>query len=92
MSHRTSTIALLLSVAAAIVVALIHSAAPLAGRNAELYKASSPDDKVTLAYVATTHAVLAGIALQLGYYRQEGLEVRADPETENVKSTWRTME
>ncbi|MCK9275497.1 MAG: NrtA/SsuA/CpmA family ABC transporter substrate-binding protein [Syntrophales bacterium] len=32
-------------------------------------------DKITLSYVDTTHAVLAGIALHQGYFLQEGLEV-----------------
>ena len=36
---------------------------------------TTPVEKTTLAYVNTTHAVLAGIALQKGYFLEEGLEV-----------------
>jgi NitT/TauT family transport system substrate-binding protein len=45
------------------------------GKSAELHKASSPAEKVTLAYVASIHSVLTGIAQQRGYYLQEGLDV-----------------
>jgi sulfonate transport system substrate-binding protein len=37
--------------------------------------ANEPADSITLAYVNTTHAVLAGVALRNGYFQEEGLEV-----------------
>lgn len=43
--------------------------------NAQAQEPHGSGDKVTLAYVNTTHAILAGVALNQGYYRREGLDV-----------------
>ncbi|KJR97322.1 MAG: hypothetical protein VR65_25780 [Desulfobulbaceae bacterium BRH_c16a] len=65
------------AVVVVILTALIYSKTPLPG---EVEKTRQPE-KATLAYVTTTPAVLAGIALHQGYYRQEGLEITARPHT-----------
>jgi NitT/TauT family transport system substrate-binding protein len=43
---------------------------------------TGPPEKATLSYVATTSAVLAGIALQQGYYQEEGLLIT--PRTKEI--------
>lgn len=47
------------------------------GSTGEVPAAGAAAQRIALAYVSTTHAVLAGVALEEGYYRQEGLEVTA---------------
>src|SRR5512136_1451054 len=54
------------------VVALIGSLFACTRQNE---KPAGPPEKVTIAYAATTDAVLAEVAQMRGYYREEGLEV-----------------
>jgi ABC-type nitrate/sulfonate/bicarbonate transport system substrate-binding protein len=64
---------LIILVVALVLAAWLRPEFPLPGR--QTGKESEPPAQAALAYVNTTHAVLAGIALHKGYYRQEGLEV-----------------
>lgn len=66
------------AVVVVILTALIYSKTLLPGNETE--KPRQPE-KATFAYVATTPAILAGIALHQGYYRQEGLEITPRPHT-----------
>jgi len=84
MTARKSKRAVLLVLTLGVVVfasatAVIYSGDALSEKGRSTHGAAGPDDKITLAYVNTTHAVLAGVALHKGYYRQEGLEVTARP-------------
>ncbi len=73
------TKALFLLAAVVLVVATewICPAATVRGSAGKMGGAGAGAEKTVFAYVSTTHAVLAGVALEEGYYRQEGLEVTA---------------
>lgn len=56
-------------------VVLLATAATLFSCTRIDHESAAPSEKVTIAYSATTDAVLAEIALVKGYFLQEGLEV-----------------